>query len=136
MQGQTLVAPQRTEQAKITIIGDRQHGKTYTLLGIAIQEAADGMDVLYVGPRDVETSNAFHDAAEMAKRRYGYRVKTVHVSNGSQRIIFDNGKQVRFTCIRAKGGRTFNADVMILDNVEIENDMFPHANRIYRGVLA
>lgn len=105
----------------VTITGRRQAGKSEMLVALAAWLIRHGQRVLYVGP-DMTTvqdkarrleDNADGDDAYWFCRR-----------NGRQRITHKSGGEILFTSLLSKGGRGFNCDTLILDEVPF----YPHAN--------
>lgn len=128
--------PERITQPRLTIVGDRQHGKTHQLIEIAIDAAELGQKVLYQCDLQRETRECFLRAEQCANRRR--TVAKVWCARGEQRIKFDSGGVIFFDGRLLRGlGDLYELgeglDVHILDSSTAEP--LPLAGRVYRSAL-
>jgi hypothetical protein len=114
---------------ELTIIGDRQSGKTYLMTMMAVEEAAGGGTVWYQGTDYHMDRVNFQNCLERAEWLYKDRIKRAYRSNGAQRIVFTGGGEICFS--PKEYGRTF--DLHCLD--EIPGERLSTATRSVRAVL-
>lgn len=112
----------------LTIIGDRQEGKTHLLLDIAARDIRDGKTVVFMGHNHATERDAMerfleiHIApAECAQARW---------SRGNWQVCHVSGGVVHFAPSRVPG----SVDTFLLDDGAVYRDpeiVFPSA-RVYR----
>lgn len=117
----------------LTVLGDRQHGKTELMLRHAVSEARDvDATVLYECERSPITHDAFLRGVKMAERRPASVAKILR-SNGDEQIEFAGGGRVLFATSGRGTGRGIDVDVHVIDGGNAEPH--PTAARVVRGVL-
>jgi hypothetical protein len=131
---------------QLTILGDRQSGRTRTLGLIALADAASGEEVLYEAESWQMAENCFHDIADLAQVLYPDRIEKIRCANGKYLIEFKAigsepplipGGRIRFassTRLESRqmaGIRTVTTHIM--DDVHAEPH--PDAVRVIRAVL-
>ena len=117
----------------VTVLGDRQTGKSEMLIALAAWLIREGQRVLYVG-HDMTTVT--DKMRRLERNVYGDDAYTIHRAHGAEGVTHASGGQVIFASERSGRGRGFNCDALILDEV----DSYPHANPyvqfVYRAPLA
>lgn len=111
----------------LTIVGDRQHGKTEALLRLAFSDASFGDTVLFQSENAPQRSDAFARASGIANSRKD--VIKVVLTNGNQRIVFESGGRILF----GVSSRGVDVDTHIIDSPTAPEH--PGAQRIIRSAL-
>lgn len=97
----------------VELTGDRQTGKTETLIRTAIADATASRRVLFGNYRWALARNTFERTIAQLPR------DTVHKalrSNGNMRIEFTSGGLIQFFSITGTGQRGVDCDTLILDD--------------------
>lgn len=118
----------------LTLLGDRQAGKTTALIRLAALEAVQGESVLYHCQTAPMADDCFHRAVEwLQESALSKEVLKVAHTTGHQRILFVSGGRIVFLPQESRTMRSITPDIHVMDDVQTE----PHvaARRIYRGVL-
>lgn len=116
----------------LTIVGDRQAGKTRLLVDVAVDEAArQGRDVLFFTPSLDQDSWMLKLIQERAEQLIPGAVERVYRTNGRQRITFTSGGRVRFRLDKDENPRV---DTHIIDDVS-GGDSCVGATRIFRAMI-
>lgn len=111
----------------LTITGDRQSGKSYTLRQLAIDAATQGESVLFA----CESQNLAMEQFRIMRDTIAPElVEKVYLANGNECITLIGGGCIYFN-IAAHRRRT---TVRLLDNVD-HPDLYIGAERIIRTVL-
>lgn len=117
----------------LTIVGDRQAGKTKLLVDVAVDEAArQGRDVLFFTPSLDQDAWTLKLIQERAEQLVPGSIERVYLTNGRQRIIFTSGGRVRFRLNRGEANP--KVDTHIIDDVS-GGDSCVGATRIYRAMM-
>lgn len=121
------------EQFKLTVLGDRQDGKTYLAELFAITEAFKGNRVLFDCYSMDYAGNALRNCADLAEQ-FRFPVKVLRRTNGRLMIEFFSGGCVWFEPVTRTSGRAYTPDVHIIDDVG-PGEGHPLAKRIFRTVM-
>lgn len=117
---------------RLTVIGDRQDGKTH-LAGIyAITEGRLGSQVLFESVTGEYCAQILKSCVELLGLM-GIEYTAAHQSNGNQRITFANGGCIRFIPTGTWMHHRYDCDVHIID--EGSDMVHPQAKRILRTAL-
>lgn len=109
----------------LTVIGDRQHGKSYLLGLAAIDAAVSGLTVFYQCESRTMARERFFDLEQRANR-FGL-LERVYRANGDRRLLFTGGGVIRFH---------FRGDTVDLHIIDDLNAMpLPGARRVIRAAL-
>lgn len=107
----------------ITLTGNRQSGKTHTLLGIGADHAAHrGFRVGYVGAKRQETTEAFRQYLQMTEK-----IATpakVYQGCGEEKVKYTPSGVIYFACASHRAGWSIaEIDVLLLDEVEQPDEL-------------
>lgn len=121
-----MTAAMASEQFKVRVIGDRQHGKTELTLAAAASWMRLGQYVVYV-TRNWDYANFKH---QQFIDTYGVEGMTFFMGAGDKRVEHESGGRIHFmpTC---RASRYSGAEVAILDDIEGDLEWtFPKARII------
>ena len=119
----------------ITVVGDRQHGKTHILMDQAFLDAAGGATVLYESPLHRDSEEAFYRAEALStKVPWSSLVHRAWRTRGEERITFHSGGSIIFRSqSRCCATEAWPITVHVLDGTN--SQPHPEAQRIYRSAL-
>lgn len=113
----------------ITLVGDRQAGKTHALLTIGAADAVAGKTVLYI--TELSPVNAFTEYQQIAELLGEYRA---YRQNGAERVVHPSGGVIHFTPPnRWRAPALADIDTLLLDEVHGHDyaGIFPNI-RVFR----
>lgn len=111
----TVTAPTCTRTRNVVeLTGDRQSGKTETLIRVAIADALSGRRVLFGTYLWAEARNTFERIANAIDNDWVTRIRR---SNGNLRIDLVNGGLIDVRAVTTNGHRGWDCDTAILDDV-------------------
>ena len=108
----TTMAGTRTRNI-VELTGDRQSGKTETLIRVAIADAMSGRRVLFGNYRWALARNTFERIANEIDNDWITRVRR---AAGNLRIEFVNGGLIDVRAVTTNGQRGIAVDTVILDD--------------------
>ena len=113
----------------LTIVGDRQTGKTEALLKLGIADAEAGMTVLYSSRLRSTMKDAFeHAKLLIASNR---NIEEVRLAHGDESVRFAGGGRFIFGCYETRSeGRGIMVNTHLIDDAS--NDPHPSAERVIR----
>lgn len=120
----------------LTVLGDRQSGKTTALIRLAVMEAAiEGQRVLYTSYSGAVAEHHFKMTVDWLYESI-FRNEIVKVSrtNGQQRITFRSGGTIFFPPPSKSEFRGYTPNVHIMDSDDFA-EAHISAERVYRGVM-
>ncbi|WP_431840657.1 hypothetical protein [Gordonia hongkongensis] len=97
----------------VELTGDRQSGKTETLIRTAIADAAAGRRVLFGTYRWAVARNTFERIGNQIDNDWIARIRR---SNGNLRIELVNGGLIDVRAVTTNGQRGLDCDTLILDD--------------------
>lgn len=117
----------------VTLVGDRQSGKTEMLVALTDWLIRAGQRVLYVG-------NYMPSVKESMRRLElsidGDSDYVICRRNGQESVSHKSGGLVIFASVLSKRGRGFNCDSLILDEVPCYVHASPDAKFVYHAPFA
>ncbi|WP_341266959.1 hypothetical protein [Gordonia malaquae] len=99
----------------VEINGDRQAGKTHIAMLAVVDAITAGHRVLCVSERIVEATEALDRVAALIPR---HMVRSVRRSSPLRGIRLTNGGSVCFVSVQPDVGRGFDADLVVLDDLD------------------
>lgn len=110
----------RVRLATLTIEGDRQSGKTETLIRLAVDDARRGRRVLYVTYLQAVATETFHRIVKTLDDR---EVRRVLMSRGNERIELTNGGLIDVRAERSDAAhRGISVDTIAIDDADQLNE--------------
>lgn len=128
MRATAYIQPARMDRPVLTLIGDRQTGKTHTALLLAICQAQLGDSVLYTSHSGQYAAHQFRSAQDLITA-LGFRVDQMSSRNGDWTIRFRSGGVLEFRPpTRSRSPKKYALHV--LDDDAVESPMSDRLVRI------
>ncbi len=111
----------------VIVEGDRQSGKTETLLALSVEKASKGYKILYVTVNQAVASNTLERAIVM-----NGHTSTSKRTRGSEQLLFPSGGVVWFLSAASVKLDQYAANMVVLDDY----DSYRHPDRVLELVNA
>jgi hypothetical protein len=97
--------------------GSVPHEQAVVTMNVEVGAARAGAQVLWVAHRMDDARAELNTHANLYPNDVSYVART----NGSERIRYTSGGEVRYLSVHSKGGRGYSADVISIDEADYTN---------------